>query len=133
MSPVPRRRAALARAAVVASLVGVTGVAGCGLPGLSITTAAPTSTLAIRNQDSSHVVVRWTGPAIGDTEIEACGTFELPLAAGAWTFDVRSATDEVALPIGVQRVDGGLIVIGIDAQGRIAFGSPPDNPLCANH
>ena len=40
--------------------------------------------------------------------------------------------DEVALPIGVQPVDGGLTVIGIDAQGRIAFGGPPDNPLCAN-
>ena len=56
-----------------------------------------------------------------------------PDTPGAWTFDVRSPTDEVALPIGVQRADDGLTVIGIDPQGRIAFGSPPDNPLCANH
>ena len=109
------------------------GLAGCGLPGLPVTTPAPTATLSIRNQDASRIAVRWTGPASGDTQVEACDTFELPLAPGAWTFDVRSPAAEVALPIGVQPVDGGLTVIGIDAQGRIAFGSPPDNPLCANH
>jgi len=109
------------------------GLAGCSLPGLPVTTPAPTATLSIRNQDASRIAVRWTGPASGDTQVEACDTFELPLAPGAWTFDVRSPAAEVALPIGVQPVDGGLTVIGIDAQGRIAFGSPPDNPLCANH
>ena len=109
------------------------GLAGCSLPGLPVTTPAPTATLSIRNQDASRIAVRWTGPASGDTQVEACDTFELPLAPGAWTFDVRSPAAEVALPIGVQPVDGGLTVIGIDPQGRIAFGSPPDNPLCANH
>ena len=58
---------------------------------------------------------------------------QLPLVPGAWTIDVRSKTDAVALPIGVQPVDGGVTVIGIDEQGRIAFGSPAANPLCANH
>ena len=115
------------------ALVLAIGLAGCGLPGLPVTTPAPTATLSIRNQDASRIAVRWTGPASGDTQVEACATFELPLAPGAWTFDVRSPAAEVALPIGVQPVDGGLTVIGIDAQGRIAFGSPPDNPLCANH
>jgi hypothetical protein len=108
-------------------------LAGCGLPGMPVTTAPPTATLSIRNQDSSRVVVRWTGPSSGDVEVEACDTFELPLVPGAWTVDVRTPAAEVALPIGVQPVDGGLTVIGIDAEGRIAFGSPPDNPLCANH
>ena len=115
------------------ALVLAIGLAGCGLPGLPVTTPAPTATLSIRNQDASRIAVRWTGPASGDTQVEACDTFELPLAPGAWTFEVRSPAAEVALPIGVQPVDGGLTVIGIDAQGRIAFGSPPDNPLCANH
>ena len=115
------------------ALVLAIGLAGCGLPGLPVTTPAPTATLSIRNQDASRIAVRWTGPASGDTQVEACDTFELPLAPGAWTFDVRSPAAEVALPIGVQPVDGGLTVIGIDAQGRIAFGSPPDNPLCAHH
>jgi len=115
-----------------AALVMTVVLAGCGLPDLSVKTPATTAKVSIRNQDSSPVAVRWSGPAGGNVEIEACDMFEMPLTPGAWTFDVRSPVDESALPIVVHALNGGPTVIGIDALGRVAFGPPPDNPVCAN-